>query len=112
MNCSRHPMKRKTNPMKHKEIEKISGVYMLSCSDSTLYTGWTNALDERLNAHNTGKGAKYTRSRRPVTLVYWEPCETRSDAMRREAQIKRLTRAQKLALVQSAENHTQEICFK
>ena len=74
-------------------------VYLLHCSDGTLYTGCTNDLDRRLAAHNAGKGAKYTRSRRPVTLVYWEQAADRSAALRREWAIKHLTRQQKLELI-------------
>ena len=77
-------------------------VYLLRCSDDTLYTGCTNDLDRRLAAHNAGKGAKYTRSRRPVALVYWEQAADRSGALRRERAIKRLTRKQKLELIQNA----------
>ena len=75
--------------------------YILRCADGTLYTGWTNDLDKRLAAHNAGTAAKYTRPRRPVTLVYQEAFPTKEEAMRREWQIKRLTRAEKLALIQS-----------
>ena len=75
--------------------------YMLECADGTLYTGWTNDLQKRLAAHNTGQGAKYTRSRRPVCLVYAEVHEDRKEAMRREAAIKRLSRKQKLLLIKS-----------
>ena len=81
------------------------GVYMLRCADGSLYTGWTNDIEARVKAHNLGRGgAKYTRSRRPVTLVYWESCETKKQAMSREWHIKRLTRAQKLALIAAREN--------
>ena len=81
--------------------EKENGivVYMLQCIDGTLYAGWTNHLEKRLAAHNAGRGAKYTRSRRPVHLVYQEAQPDRSAALRREAEIKRLTRLQKLALI-------------
>ena len=75
-------------------------VYLLCCSDGTLYTGYTDNLSRRLAAHNTGKGAKYTRSRRPVTLAYWEAHPNKSSALRRELAIKRLSRAQKLELIQ------------
>lgn len=78
-------------------------VYMLQCADGSFYTGWTTNLQNRLRVHNTGKGAKYTRSRLPVKLVYWETAENRSEALRREAQIKRLTHTQKKRL---AENKT------
>ncbi|MBU1995512.1 GIY-YIG nuclease family protein [bacterium] len=75
-------------------------VYMLMCADNTLYTGITHALEKRLHAHNTSpKGAKYTRGRRPVTLVYSESCENKSSALKREHAIKKLTRTEKEALL-------------
>lgn len=86
----------------------MNGVYMLRCGDGSLYTGWTNDLAKRLEAHQSGKGAKYTRAHAPVTLVYWEPCATKSEAMRREAAIKRLPRGQKLALVAEQEKNPAE----
>lgn len=73
--------------------------YMLRCADGTLYTGWTCHLSRRLAAHNAGTASKYTRSRRPVELVYLEQFSTREEAMRREWQIKQLSRHQKLALI-------------
>lgn len=73
--------------------------YILRCADGTLYTGWTNDLEKRLAAHNAGTGAKYTRPRRPVTLVYHEVFETKEAAMRREWEIKHLSRRQKLRLI-------------
>lgn len=78
-------------------------VYMLRCGDGSLYTGCTNDLRRRLKAHQSGRGAKYTRSRQPVALVYREELPDRSAALRREAAVKRLTRAQKLALIQEKE---------
>lgn len=72
--------------------------YLLRCADGTLYCGWTNHLEERVRSHNEGKGAKYTKCRRPVELVYFEAFETKQEAMRREAAIKRLPRAEKLRL--------------
>ena len=75
--------------------------YILRCADDTLYCGWTNDLTARLAAHNSGKGAKYTRGRGPVTLVYSECFETQGEAMRREAAIKKLSRAAKQALIDS-----------
>ncbi|MBI5919474.1 MAG: GIY-YIG nuclease family protein [Nitrosomonadales bacterium] len=72
--------------------------YLLECADGTLYCGITNDLDRRLAAHNSGEGAKYTRSRAPVRLAYSEPCADRSSALKREAQVKRLKRDDKLAL--------------
>ena len=74
-------------------------VYLLRCADDTLYTGCTNDPQRRLHQHNTGQGAKYTRSRRPVVLVYQERFATKEEAMRREWAIKQLTRAQKLRLI-------------
>lgn len=74
-------------------------VYMLLCGDGTLYTGWTTHLEKRVEVHNQGKGAKYTRSRLPVKLVYWEVYSEKSEALRREAAIKKLTRSQKMELI-------------
>jgi putative endonuclease len=73
--------------------------YILSCGDGSLYTGWTNDVEKRLAAHNAGRGGKYTRGRLPVRLVYREAFASRSEAMRRESAIKRLSRAEKLALI-------------
>jgi putative endonuclease len=73
--------------------------YILRCADGSLYTGWTTDLEGRLRAHNSGKGAKYTRSRLPVEIVYFETFETKSEAMSREWHLKRLSRAEKLALI-------------
>ncbi len=75
-------------------------VYILHCGDGSLYTGWTNDLDARLEAHRSGCGAKYTRSHLPVELAYSEEYETKEAAMSREWQIKQLTRQQKLALIE------------
>lgn len=77
----------------------VNYTYMVQCRDGTLYTGWTTDLKKRLDAHNGGKGAKYTRSRRPVKLVYYEAFTDKKEAMRREWQIKQLPRAEKLKLV-------------
>ena len=77
--------------------------YILECSDGTLYCGWTNNLEKRIKAHNDGKGAKYTRSRLPVKLVYFEKFETSVEAQKREYQIKRLKRAEKLKLSKNVE---------
>ncbi len=74
-------------------------VYIVQCKDESLYTGYTNDLKKRIQVHNSGKGAKYTRSRRPVHLVYWEECPDRSSALSREAEIKKLSREEKLKLV-------------
>ena len=74
-------------------------VYIVRCADGTLYTGYAVDLALRCEAHNEGKGAKYTAGRRPVTLVYHEEHATVGDALRREAALKKLTRAQKEALL-------------
>ena len=73
--------------------------YIVECSDHTLYTGWTNDLEKRVKAHNAGNGARYTKTRRPVVLVYYEEFQTKEEAMRREAAIKKLTRKQKELLI-------------
>jgi len=74
-------------------------VYILECADTSYYTGITNDLDMRISVHNQGKGAKYTRSRLPVHLVHSETFETKSDALKREHQIKKLSRPQKALLI-------------
>ena len=73
-------------------------VYILKCADGTLYTGWTTNLENRIKAHNSKKGAKYTRSRTPVELFYNEEFETKSEALKREAAIKKMSRADKTML--------------
>lgn len=75
-------------------------VYILRCSDNTLYTGWTTDLNRRLKCHNSGKGAKYTRCRLPVKIVYYENLPDKSSALKRECEIKKLSRAKKLLLVE------------
>ncbi len=75
-------------------------VYIVECSDGTLYTGWTRNVRARVRAHNAGRGARYTRGRRPVRLRYWERHPSRAAAMRRERAIKRWSRAKKLALIE------------
>ena len=72
---------------------------MLKCSDGTIYTGWTNDLEKRVEAHNSGKGAKYTKARRPVELAYYEDFETKEQAMKREYAIKQLGRKEKQELI-------------
>lgn len=74
-------------------------VYLLRCADGTLYAGCTTDPRRRLQQHNAGRGAKYTRARRPVSLVYVEQAEDHSQALRREASLKRLSRKEKLALI-------------
>ncbi len=78
--------------------ESFWSCYLLLCADSTLYCGITNDLARRMAAHNTGEGAKYTRGRTPVKLIYSEPCADKSAALKRELEIKALSRAGKLAL--------------
>lgn len=74
-------------------------VYILKCSDDSLYTGWTNDLERRVQAHLKGIGAKYTRGRLPVELVYHEEFNDKVEAMKREYEIKKLTRKEKLLLI-------------
>lgn len=76
-------------------------VYMLRCKDGSLYTGWTNDLEHRLAMHSSGRGAKYTRGRGPLELVYSEELPDKEAALRRECAIKKLRREQKLALLQT-----------
>ena len=73
--------------------------YMVRCADGSLYTGWTNDLEKRVKCHNEGKGAKYTRPRLPVRLVYFEAFDAKEAAMQREAAIKKLSKAKKEELV-------------
>lgn len=80
--------------------ESANYTYILRCKDDSLYTGWTNNLEKRIQNHNAGKGAKYTRARRPVELVYYERFLTRQEAMRREWEIKQLARKDKLKLIE------------
>ncbi len=76
--------------------------YMVECADGTLYTGWTTDLARRVATHNAGRGADYTRQRRPVKLVYWEEHSSRAGAKRRELELKRMGRARKLLLIAAA----------
>lgn len=73
--------------------------YIVKCSDGSLYTGWTNDIEKRLEAHNAGRGAKYTKARRPVELVHLEEFPTKEEAMKREYAIKQMTRKAKEALI-------------
>jgi putative endonuclease len=79
-------------------------VYIVECADGTWYTGWTTDPEERVATHNSGAGARYTRSRLPVRLIYKECCADRSQALRRELAIKRLTKKQKQRLVAASVN--------
>lgn len=84
-------------------MEKQWCVYILECGDGSLYTGITDDLPRRLQAHSSGRGAKYTRGRGPLKLRYQQLCQDRSAALRREMQIKALPRSEKLKLLQSGE---------
>lgn len=77
--------------------------YILRCSDGSLYTGWTNNLEKRISAHNAGRGAKYTKPRRPVVLAYYEEFQTKEEAMRREWEIKHMTRDEKMQMIHTRE---------
>lgn len=82
------------------ETVKYNYTYIVKCRDGSLYTGWTNQLDKRVEAHNSGKGAKYTKSRRPVELVYYEAFYTKQEAMAREYAIKQMSVNAKRELIQ------------
>ena len=77
-------------------------VYLVRCADDSIYCGWTTDLKKRVRAHNSGQGAKYTRSRRPVKLVYAEEVEEKQEALGREWHLKRLNRAEKIRLIENA----------
>ena len=83
--------------------ENMNYTYILKCKDGSFYTGWTNNLEKRIKDHNAGKGAKYTKSRCPVELVYYETFDTKEEAMRREYAVKQLSRIKKIQLI-SGEN--------
>ena len=83
----------------HEVYLKVNYVYILRCRDNTFYCGWTTDLTARIDAHNSGKGAKYTCSRLPVELVYYEEYDTKHEAMSREWHIKRMTREEKTELI-------------
>ncbi len=82
--------------------DKYWSLYLLRCGDGTLYCGISNDVQKRFAAHQAGKGARYTRGRGPLELVYEELCGDHAEALRREAQVKRMTRAEKLALLQKS----------
>lgn len=81
--------------------------YLLLCADDSIYAGWTNDLQKRLHAHNEGHGAKYTRGRRPVRLVYAEEFATKEEAQRRECQFKKLRRTERLSLIRAGQDDAQ-----
>ena len=93
--------RRKSKNRKSKQIEEAWFLYILQCGDGTLYTGITKDIERRTKMHNDGKGASYTRTRRPVTLLYQEKCRSRTQALVRECEIKSFPREKKLALVSS-----------
>jgi putative endonuclease len=90
--------------MQDEIAEIVHFVYIAECADGSLYTGYTNDVERRIKAHNDGKGAKYTRPRLPVRPVYAEGYATKEEALRREAQIKRLRREKKLLLIEEGRN--------
>ena len=92
--------------MKKSNLRERNYVYLLRCADDSLYCGWTTDLERRIAAHNNGTGAKYTKSRRPVELVYFEEYENRHEALSREWHIKRLSREEKLHLLEKAGEET------
>ena len=102
----------KTDIEDKRNIECVIGVrtikknytYMLRCADDSLYTGWTNDIEKRVESHNNGKGAKYTRNRSPVELVYLEASDDRETAMSIEAKIKRLSKQEKEEMIESNRN--------
>lgn len=93
-------------------MEKQWTLYILECRDGTLYTGITDQLEKRLKAHNAGKGAKYTRGRGPVVLRYQESCADHGSALRREYEIKRLSRQEKLEIIVKYEQRMQILARK
>lgn len=86
-------------PLSRSRAVAVWSVYIVRCADGTLYTGISNDVERRVALHNQGRGARYTRGRLPVTLAHQEPVGTRAAATRREAAIKRMSRAAKMALV-------------
>ncbi len=86
-------------------------IYILRCADDTFYCGWTNNLQRRIRIHNEGRGAKYTRSRLPVKIIYYEEFESYIEAQKREYQIKQLTRKQKEELIKNATDKNGDMAF-
>ena len=86
-----------------KEGKKVNYTYILKCKDDSLYTGWTNDIRKRLENHRSGKGAKYTRGRGPLELVFLQVSDTKSEAMHLEAYIKKLSRSQKMDMLKKTE---------
>lgn len=92
---TRKEKRKKRNNKRHEFVK---------CSDGSLYTGWTNNLEKRIKDHNAGRGAKYTKARRPVVLVYKEEFPTKQEAMKREWEIKRLSRKEKLSMIENSKS--------
>jgi putative endonuclease len=92
-----------TNRCTGPSAQEPAFVYIVQCTDGTLYTGWAKDVAARVKVHNAGRGARYTRARRPVRLRYWERHPNRAAAMRRERQLKKWKRPRKLALIASFE---------
>lgn len=88
-----------------KSRKRPAFVYLVLCADGSIYTGWTHDVARRFDTHEKGHGARYTRARRPLRLIYRERLASRRDAMQRECEIKRWPRARKLKLAQSNDNH-------
>jgi len=86
-------------------------VYILRCRDGTLYTGWTNDLQKRIAAHSAGRGAKYTKARLPVSLIYSEVFATKQEAMQREYAVKQLSRQQKITLISNRIEQNDAACY-
>lgn len=82
--------------------ENKNFIYMIQCADGTIYTGWTTDIESRLEAHNNGTGAKYTRGRGPVRLLYHEEFQSKGEALKREREIKKLKKEKKLKLISEA----------
>lgn len=91
-------LRKRAGPPVH--IGRMNYTYIVKCRDGTLYTGWTNDLEKRIRDHNCGRGAKYTKSRRPVELIYYEGFPTKKEAMRREWEIKQLSAQEKQKLME------------
>lgn len=94
-----------TEPLLKQNVKNEWFVYIVECSDKSLYTGITNNLKNRIKTHNEGKGAKYTRARRPVVLKYYETASDKSSASKREIALKNLSRSQKIKLISIQNNH-------
>ncbi len=105
MSCDK--AEHKNRSMQRGIMETANYTYIVECSDGRMYTGWTTCIEKRLKAHNSGSGARFTRGRGPVKLRYLEICETKSGAMKREAEIKKLSRAQKVQLIH--DSHLEKI---